>query len=237
MRRIDRLARLAVGTLLISAIGLAQPSPGAAPSPEQRLAAIKQSLAQSQQALRSYEWIETTAVSVKGEEKSRKQNRCYYGADGVLQKVPIASTPPPAQKRGLRGAIVASKTEEMTDYLKQAVALVKSYVPPDPALIQRSKDAGKMSLDILQPGKVVRLVFRDYRMPGDVLGLTLDMTSNKLAGMNVGSYIGQPSDAVTLDVTFGLLNDGTVYPAQVVLNAKAKSVTVSVINSGYKKNG
>ena len=46
---------------------------------DQRVAAIKQSLAQSQAALKAYEWIETTAVSLKGEEKSRTQNRCYYG--------------------------------------------------------------------------------------------------------------------------------------------------------------
>jgi hypothetical protein len=36
---------------------------------------------------RSYEWIETTAVSVKGEEKSRTRKRCDYGADGKLEKV------------------------------------------------------------------------------------------------------------------------------------------------------
>ena len=49
------------------------------------VAALKRSLAQSQQNLRKYEWVETTSVSLKGEKKSRKQNRCYYGAEGMVQ--------------------------------------------------------------------------------------------------------------------------------------------------------
>ena len=39
---------------------------------------------------KAYEWMQTTVVSFRGEEKSRKQNRCYYGTDGEVQKVPIA---------------------------------------------------------------------------------------------------------------------------------------------------
>ena len=87
--------------------------------------------------------IETTVVSLNGEEKSRKQQRCYYGADGVLQKVLVDASPPPATKPGLRGRIIANKTAELTDYMKSTVSLVKSYLPPDPAKIQASQNAGK----------------------------------------------------------------------------------------------
>jgi hypothetical protein len=235
----DLPSKVALGALLLATAALAQaPAPAAAqPTLADRVAAVKQSLAESQQRLRTYEWVETTAVSLKGVEKSRKQERCYYGADGGLQKVPISATPPPKSKPGLRGAIAASKKEELSDYMKQAVALVKLYVPPDPTLIQKSKDAGKASMEVLQPGKLIRLVFRDYRIPGDFLGVSVDLTTNKLVGLNVGTYIEKPSDTVTLNVTFGALNDGTIYPAQIVLDAKAKEVSVAVTNSGYKKNG
>ena len=56
----------------------AQPAAGAADP----AAAVKQSLQQGLAKARGYEWIETTIISLKGEEKARKQNRCYYGADG-----------------------------------------------------------------------------------------------------------------------------------------------------------
>ena len=51
---------------------------------------LKQWLQASQAQLRTYEWVETTVITKGGEEKSRKQNTVYYGADGKLQKVPVA---------------------------------------------------------------------------------------------------------------------------------------------------
>ena len=81
----------------------------AQPSVAERVTALKAGLGASQAALRQYEWIETTAISLKGNEKSRKQERCYYGADGKVQKIVVAATPPPATKRGLRGKIIENK--------------------------------------------------------------------------------------------------------------------------------
>ena len=81
MQRSQVLASLA----LVGAAGLLTPA-AAQQTPQERVAAIKQSLQESTAALRQYEWVETTIMSVKGEEKSRTQQRCYYGADGEIQK-------------------------------------------------------------------------------------------------------------------------------------------------------
>src|SRR5262245_44963978 len=73
---------------------------------DERVAALKKSLQENQARLRQYEWIETTSLSLKGEEKSRKQQRVYYGADGKVQKVPIApeaKAPAAPQGGGGRG--------------------------------------------------------------------------------------------------------------------------------------
>ena len=219
--------------LLLAALAL----PGFAqqPTAAERIALLKATMAASQVVLRQYEWIETTVVSLKGEEKSRKQERCYYGADGGVQKVEMSSRPEPAKKRGLRGRIAERKKEELTDYMKSAVALVKSYVPPSPARIQAAKDAGKVSIDVLEPGKRARINFRDYEKPGDNLGMEVDLVSNRPLGVKVSSYLDDPKDAVTLDVRMGQLNDGTTYAANVTLDAKAKSLTVTMQNSGYRK--
>jgi hypothetical protein len=225
--------------VLAVALGLSQAATAAAqnPSAEERVAALKESMAASQAVLRQYEWIETTVVSLKGEEKSRKQNRCYYGADGGVQKVPVAAPPPPEKKRGLRGKIAESKKEELTDYMQQAVGLVKSYVPPDPARIQAVKDAGKVSLDILQPGKAVRLNFRDYAKPGDMLSAEVDLVNDRLLGLKVKTYLEDAKDAVSLDARFAALSDGTAYPDAFTLDAAAKEIRVTVDNSGYRKIG
>ena len=114
-------------TTLWSAAGTAQTPP----SPDQVVAGLKQNLAESQKRLRQYEWIETTAISLKGEEKSRKQQRVYYGADGTLTKVPMGSAPaaPPPEPAGRRGGrvkerVVENKKDEMKEYMEQAAALI-----------------------------------------------------------------------------------------------------------------
>ena len=160
---------------------------------------------------------------------------CAYGADGALQKLPISATPPPKKKGGLRGKIVELKKEELTDTMKQAVALVKTYVPPNPAMIQRAVDAGKVSIEILQPGKVARLVFKDYELPGDSLGVTMDLTTNHLMAISVASYLGTPSKPVTMNATMGSLADGTTYTASTQLSLPSDQLVVNVANSDYRK--
>jgi hypothetical protein len=223
-----------LGTFLVFAGQIAMPQTPPLSVPE-RVAALKTTLAVSQANLRQYEWIETTVVSLNGEEKSRKQQRCYYGADGVLQKVVVDASPPPEKKPGLRGRIIANKTAELTTYMQSAVSLVKSYVPPDPARIQAAKDAGKVSIDVLIPGQSARINFRDFQKPGDNLGVGIDIANNRVSGLTVSSYLDSPSDAVTMTAGMAQLNDGTSYTSAITLNAPAKNLTVTVQNSGYRK--
>ena len=234
MNQFPKHATKFVLPLILAALAL----PGLAqqPTAAERAAQLKANIDASQAVLRQYEWIETTVVSVKGEEKSRKQERCYYGADGGLQKVDMSSTPEPAKKRGLRGKIAANKQEELTDYMKNAVALVKAYVPPNPANLQAAKDAGKVSIDVLEPGKRARLNFRDYAKPGDNLAVEVDLASNRPLGVKVATYLEDAKDVVTLDVRMGQLTDGTTYPSDVTLDGKAKKLTVAVKYGGYRKS-
>lgn len=220
--------------ILLVGAGFICPANAQNPEVQQRVATLKQTVAQDQQNLRQYEWIETTVISLKGEEKARQQKQCYYGAEGSLQKVDVSESPQ-EKKRGLRGHIVEKKKGELTDYMKRAVALVKTYVPPDPAKIQAVKDAGNVSIDMPGGGKGARVNLRNYAKPGDVLSVEIDPASNRLMGLTVASYLDDPQDVVTLDVRFSSLQDGTGYPATEVLVAKAKNLTVNVTNSGYRK--
>ena len=224
-----------IGFTTLGLVALALPVLAQQPSAAERAAMLKATMAASQAVLKQYEWVETTVISLKGEEKSRQMNRCYYGADGGVQKVPLTTPLPAKKKRGLRGKIAEAKQEELTDYMKEAVALVKSYVPPTPVLIQAAKDAGNVSLDVLQPGRRVRLNFRDYLKPGDNLGVEVDLTSNRLLALTVKTYLDSAKDVVDLQAGMGTLADGTSYADAITLNAPAKKLTVKVDNSGYRK--
>lgn len=209
-------------------------SPAQQPSAAERAAALKASIASSQAILRQYEWIETTAVSLKGEEKSREMKRCYHGADGGVQKVPLTSAPPPAKKRGIRGRIAENKKEELTDYMQEAVALVKQYVPPEQGRIQAAKDAGKISITPL-PGQKARLTFTDYVKQGDSLAVELDLANNRPLAAKVSSYLDSEKEPVTLDIRFSLLDSNAAYPSATTLNAPGKDLKVVIENSGYRR--
>ena len=230
------MASVAIATVLSIVSGSAQ----APPTPDQMVAQLKQNLQESQTRLRQYEWIETTAISLKGEEKSRKQQRAYYGADGKLTKQPVGDPPPQAAQggRGGRGgrvkaAIIENKKDEMQDYMERAVTLIQKYVPPTPAQIQKAKDAGKMLLRPPQQGKL-RVEFPDFVQPSDVLAIDVDAAAARLQAISVATYLEKPEDTVTLDVTFGTLTDGTSYTAATTLEAKAKNIRVVITNSGHR---
>ncbi len=217
----------------LAALGTMALAAAQAPTSEERVAALKANLATSQTLLKQYEWIEVTVLSLKGEEKSRTEFRCYWGADGKVQKVPVGATPSTDKKRGLRGKIVEKKKGELGEYMDSAVELVKSYVPPDPARIEAVKSAGKMSLT--PAGSRMRIDFADYQKPGDKLSVELDMAKNTLLGLTVASWLKDAQDVISLKAGFGSLNDGATYPAEITLSAPSQNLEVKITNSGYKK--
>ena len=224
-----------LSVVLVGALFASRASAQAGAGVEAHLAALKNAMIASQQDLRTYQWIETDTVFVNGEQKSWKEESCYYGADGSLQKVPIASSAPPKKKFGLRGAIQESKTEEMTDTMKQAVGLVKSYFPPNPALLDQASKTGNVTVDMIQPGQVVRLNFKNYKLPGDVFSITLNIQTNRLLGMSVSTYMGTPSTPVSMVAQMGTLMDGATYTARTELSLPSSNLEVDVVNTGYRK--
>ena len=79
---------------------------------------------------------------------------------------------------------------------------------------------------------------KNYVKQGDQLAIGLNTATKKLSSYSVNSYVEKPKeDDVTLSVTFAALPDGTSYPQQILLDAKAKQIQVKVTNSGYKKYG
>ena len=173
----------------------------------------------------------------RGEQKSKTEQRCYYGADGKLQKLPISSESGSAPSGPLKKKVAERKKEELTAYMKQAVELVHAYLPPDPARIQQAVNTGRLAVTPLDGGRRVRLQFRDYLKAGDTLAVEIDNATNRLIGMQVSSYLQDNADVVLLNVGMGVLQDGTIYTARTQLDAKAKDLAVIVENTGYRRRG
>ena len=234
----------ASGALLSAGVG-AQ-APDAAAQKQARLAALKESIAHNQAALKTYTWIETTTISLKGEVKKQEQKQCIYGADGKVQKTPVPGSAAPAQaasqpqgrRRGgaVKKAIVEEKVGDMKEYMEKVAELVKEYVPPEPQRIQAVEAAGNVGFQG-KPGAPATLTLKNYVKTGDSLAIGFDQTSKKIQTYNVASYVEKPDDdAVTLAVTFGSLDDGTSYAQQTLLDVKKKKIQVNVTNTGYRKS-
>jgi hypothetical protein len=222
---------------MIGVVALAGIVPSIAQNGElqQKLAAVKQAMAENRQRLQQYQWTETTQLSLKGDPKPPSEKLCRYGPDGQVQKIPIG--PPPEQPSGgrMKQRIIEKKKEEMKDYMEDVKGLLSMYVPPDPQKMQQAYQAGKVSLN--PSGGIVNLVFRDYAQPGDQMTLVFDPATRKVASLNINTYMGQTKDAVTLQVHMASLLDGTNFVQETVLNASAKQLVVTTSNSNYQRMG
>jgi hypothetical protein len=200
------------------------------PDIQQRVAAVRQSIAQNRSKLKQYTWTESTEVSLKGEVKKQEQNECKYGPDGKLVKTPVTETPA-GKKKGLRGKIAGNKIEELKDYMDRVGSLMRRYVPPDPETMQAAVKAGHAALD----KGTGSLTFTDYAKPGDKVTLSFEPRARKIRSFVVATYLDEPKDVVTLDVQFATLDDGTNYLEQSVLEATAKQIKIKTINFGHTK--
>jgi hypothetical protein len=176
--------------LMIGVVALAAAIPAIAQNSElqQKVAAVKQSVAENKQRLRQYQWIETTQLTLKGDAKPPSQNMCQYGPDGQVQKTSIGPPPPPPSGGRLKKRIVEKKKEEMKDYMGDVKDLLGMYVPPDPQRMEQAYQAGKVSLN--PAGGVFNLIFRDYAQPGDQMILSFETATKKVISLSINTYMG-----------------------------------------------
>ena len=203
-----------------------------------KIAFVKQSVADNQQRLHQYQWIETTQLSLKGEPKPPKQNMCSYGPDGKVQKTPIGEAQPQQQsgRHGrLKERVIEKKTEEMQDYMQQVKGLLALYVPPNPQLIQQAHQAGNVSVSSTPGSGVVQLTLKNYAQPGDQMMLFFNTAAMKVQQLSVHTYLNDTKDPVTLAVQFASLPDGTNYVQQTVMDAPEKKIQVTTTNANYQK--
>ena len=219
---------------LLCAIVLTGSAQGPKAELQQKLAAVKESMARNQAALRRYSWTAHTEISLKGEVKKTKDDLCRYGPDGQVQKTPLGAPAPPKEMRGARKRIAERKKDELEDYMERAVALIHNYVPPSADKMQQAFQMGNAAIRPSAAG-AVQLQFTNYLKQGDALTLNFNAAAKTLQTVTVNSYLDAPDDAVTLQVEFQTLPDGTNYTATTILDAAAKKLQVRVQNMNYQR--
>jgi hypothetical protein len=225
--------------VMLSAVvpAIAQAGGGSGGELQQKIAAVKQSVAENQQTLHQYQWTETTQLTLKGEAKPPKTSTCRYAPDGTVQKTAVGAPPPPPSGGKMKQKIIEKKKEEMQDYMGQVKDLLAKYTPPDPQKMEQAFKAGNASLSPNPAGQTVALVFKNYAQSGDQMTLSFDTATRKVSSLNVNTYMDDPKDVVSLAVKMASLPDGTNYVQQTVLDATAKQLQVTTTNSNYQRIG
>ena len=204
---------------------------------QQKVTALKESVAENQQKLHRYQWTETTQLTLNGDAKAPNQQMCQYGPDGKVQKFAMNAPPPPSSGGRLKQKVIANKKEEMKDYMEQVKSLLSMYVPPDPQKIAQDYQAGNASLKLAPGAQVTAIVFTNYAQPGDQLTFSFDTATRKISSINVNTYMDNPKDKVTLTVEMASLPDGTNFVQRTLLDATAKKLQVATTNSNYRPIG
>src|SRR5262249_8513007 len=142
MKAMTRTSHFVLSLALAAALHTAAPvaHQTQAPSAQERVAALKESLAANQKTLRQYSWVETTTISMKGEVKKQEQKNCSYGADGKVQKTPVPGTSAPKQqpegggRRGgrLKKEVGEHKVDGLEEYKEGAANRRPGYGPTEP---------------------------------------------------------------------------------------------------------
>ena len=208
-------------------------SAGGAPQGQGPFAAVNAAAARNQAQLHKYSWIATTQVSYNGDLKSTQVQSVSYGPDGNQIKNEISNTEAP-QPPGLRGLLAKRKADEIKTELESAVALIKSYVPPDPLRLSACVGAHNMQILPAQPGEA-SLVFSNYNLPNDALTLTFAVEPKSIQTIDVATWLDDPSKTVQLVVQFATLPDGTDHPATITLTLPSSNLQVQVTNSNYQQ--
>ncbi len=203
---------------------------------EDRVAALKRTLAENAAAQRRYTWIETTEIALNGEPKETNSMSCHYVTGSEKpQCTQIGAPPEPKKVRGpLRKKIAKGKIADLKAYMDSVKTLVARYVPPEQGLIQQAQQRGDVAVAPNPSNGTFKVTISNYLQKGDAVAVVVHQEDNHLAAVNISTWLNDPSAAVSLDVTFTTLANGAVgFPLKKVLTASAKGVVVTITSSNF----
>ncbi len=227
------LATAVCSSMLLSAV---PPAVAQNPQLEQKLIAVKQSIAANKQALARYTWQEQETISVKGEVKDTKMYQVQMGPNGQPQKTEVGDDP--TQPSGRQGRVKKRAEEhvkgEYEEYGQQIAALAKQYNPPDPLKLEQAYKQGNVSVQLGGSG-TVSLVIKNYVKPNDSMTLAFNEGTKSIESVRVATYLTDPKDAVTIAAQFTRMPGGPNHVASTQVDGVSKQLTVMTQNSNYQQ--
>lgn len=209
-------------------------------APKLKIQEMQQVAARNEQQLRSYQWIETTTLTIKGKSRPPKQSICRYAPDGTIQKTQLGQGEASSGRQGvmprglIRGIVVKEKKKEVNQEVEQTRALAKLYLPFNRGKFKEVLRSGKATID--RDGRNDEaVVIKDYAKPGDLVTLTLNSSTMQIKQISVKSYFDKPKDVLMADVQFSALDDGTTYPGVTTIKVPSKKLSIATVRSDFSR--
>src|ERR1700722_3818756 len=122
----------AIAPFLLTFLLSAQP-PTAPTAFPQRIQTLQQAAIENEERLHTYQWIESTTVTMNGSPKPPKQSLCRYTAEGTVAKIPLGPQQQAPQPSGgpLRRHMMEKKMEVQEEGA-EVRSLVALYLPQRP---------------------------------------------------------------------------------------------------------
>jgi hypothetical protein len=212
-----------------------------APETLQKIQQMQQAFARNKRQLHSYQWIETTTLTIDGKQRSPKQSICKYAPDGTLQKTPLGPEEKSQGRKGgpllgglIRRSIAKKKKDEVKDKMAQVHVLAGMYLPFDWAKFKEALDAGRVDVKLDGTDDDIVTV-NDYAKKGDQLRLTLNGSTMQVEQITVKTYFEKPKDALSANMQFSRIGDGTTYPGVTTIKAPLKKLSITTVESDFSK--
>jgi hypothetical protein len=194
------------------------------------VAALKAAIQSNKAMLGTYTWQQFETVSINGEVRKQTQYLVVPGPNG-LQKTEETTTP----QQGHTGIIKRHIESNYEDYAKQIAALAQTYAQPNPGKLQQLYAQGNVTIGSGGGPNAIAVHIHNYVKQGDSVKIVFNKVKKSILSLSVGSYLSDPSDAVTINAQFNQLPDGTNYVQQMTVNGASKNLTVTQVNSNFQK--
>lgn len=221
------LATLTLAFTVPASIGLAQSA-----ELSKKVAAVEAALFKNMQMLGEYTWQQQETISVRGDVKKTALYQVQLGPNGKPVKTDITQSQSSNQRRhGIKHRI----EQNYDAYGQQIAGLVASYTQLQPGRLKQLYGQGSVSVASAGAPGLDAIVIRNYVKPGDAVTLTFSRAQKAILHIQVTSYLADPSDAVTIAVSFAKLPDGTSHVTTATVNGESKSLTIQDVNMNYQK--
>lgn len=231
----------ALGFVLCSVAVVAQTAPPPqAESLQQKVQQMQTAVAENEQQLHSYQWEESTTLTVRARSIPAKQSLCKYAADGTVVKTALGTSvqQESGPRRGPFKHTVEANKEKIQDEVEQIQSLVQTYLPFNPEKIKEVLRAGKVFFEH-DGTHSDAIIFADYAKPGDQLRISLNQTTKQVDRISIKTYLDAPDDGVDVDLAMEVhcaaLPDGTVYAALMSIEVPSKKLSITTANSKFSK--